>query len=475
MVVGFLGLPERPLELAREIHQQYGDQRFTLKIGIHHGLVFPYQDINGRSNYAGSSINMAQRVESCCEPGHILVAQPPAVALQDLAEWNRYLHGPPYTFRAKRSKEIRAYNFYEESEGVGNPSEPLGPARVFDTKFTTLAEALGRLGVVPHESLRYPDMQTVLGDHLAIDDAILDIPLRGFAGVPASDVISEMIDTPPLLPRQVSEAKATIPEPAPNRRKIYLASTSEPVSDTGDLLTLTLGPTEYWNALAIEQALASVHGSIAAGELSLFNFPRQLNCHILVVTADGKLILARRASFPTVRYRPLQWGATIGESIDAQRDLDDRSRISVAKTVEKALGQSEELGLPNEDINNASVKFVALATEWQFMISVLVAVVRLWRTQSTAVREYCRLVARDRSEISALDWIDFTIPTALPLVITGYHTPVQARETADHMYGTSRLAILAALCSEFGYGAVTRAVQAISEQKKAAQSGSRGV
>lgn len=207
MVVGFLGLPERPLELAREIHQQYGDQRFTLKIGIHHGLVFPYQDINGRSNYAGSSINMAQRVESCCEPGHILVAQPPAVALQDLAEWNRYLHGPPYTFRAKRSKEIRAYNFYEESEGVGNPSEPLGPARVFDTKFTTLAEALGRLGVVPHESLRYPDMQTVLGDHLAIDDAILDIPLRGFAGVPASDVISEMSALPRSCPDKLARRK----------------------------------------------------------------------------------------------------------------------------------------------------------------------------------------------------------------------------------------------------------------------------
>lgn len=459
MVVGFLGLPERPLQFVGEIHQWYGAERVTLKIGIHTGYAFSYVDINGNQNWAGASINLAQRVESCCEEGHILIAQPPTERLHDLEHWKKYLHGP-YTFRVKRGRELRAFNFYNESECIGSSREPLGPARVFDSQFATLSQRLARHGVVPIDALRDPTMQSILGEHLAIDDAILELPIRGFAGVAASEVRVEMTKEPPLLPQAVVRARSVVAEPQPNRRKAYLSKLLPPISDQGDILTLTLGTTDHWNALALEHAIDEVHRSIASQDISLFDFPRQLNCHVLVLSADGKLMMARRGM--GVRYRPGEWGATLGESIDATRDLDESGRISVGRTVEKALGKTEELGIPFEALKDASTKFIALVTEWNIVIAVLVAVVKLWTTTAVAIREYCTMMAHDQGEISALDWVDFTVGTCLPMVLASRYQPSESpASSGDAIYGTSRLAILAALCSEFGYGSVIRALDDI--------------
>jgi class 3 adenylate cyclase len=191
VVVGFLGLPERPLELASQLHTLYKNDRFLLKIGIHSGYIFRYVDLNANWNYAGSSINLAQRVESCCNPGHILVAQPSPERLQDLSRWSGYFRGP-YTFRVKHGREVRAYNFVNDERSIGNPAEPIGPFRVIQPTHTNLPARLATLGVVPVEELRTNSMRRILADRLAIEDAILDSPIRGFAGVPSSQIEIEI-------------------------------------------------------------------------------------------------------------------------------------------------------------------------------------------------------------------------------------------------------------------------------------------
>lgn len=400
----------------------------------------------------GSSINLAQRVESCCNSGHILVAQPSPERLQDLSRWSGYFRGP-YTFRVKHGRELRAYNFVDDERGIGNPEEPIGPFRVIQPTHTNLPVRLATLGVVPIEELRTNSMRRILADRLAIEDAILDSPIRGFAGVPSSQIKIEITHEPPPLPDVVLEAKSRIAEPTSNRKKVYLADWVAPVSDQGDILHLKLGRTEYWNAVAIENSLQSLYTDIRKGTLDLFRLPRQLNCHILVITSDSKLLLARRSK--GLRYRPLTWGATIGESMDANRDLNQAGLFDPSVTVEQALSEKEELGLHVDARHDKSVKFIALLTEWQLLIAVLIAVVKLWKTEAAKVKELCMNTALDQGEIIDIDAVDFTIDACLPIVVTGCHRPaIDGEKRADAVYGTSRMAILAALSSEYGYTAI---------------------
>jgi hypothetical protein len=120
MVVGFLALPGRALELASQIHLAYGQHRSKLKIGIHSGIAAETTDINGNRNIAGSAVNLAQRTLSCCRGGHILVAQDPGGPLKNTIKWGDALRGP-YTFQVKHNVTLVAYNLVQN--GIGNPAE----------------------------------------------------------------------------------------------------------------------------------------------------------------------------------------------------------------------------------------------------------------------------------------------------------------------------------------------------------------
>jgi len=120
MVVGFLALPGRALELASQIHLAYGQHRSKLKIGIHSGIAVKTTDINGNRNIAGSAVNLAERTLSCCRGGHILVAQDPGGQLKNTMKWGDALCGP-YTFQVKHDMPLVAYNFVQNE--IGNPAE----------------------------------------------------------------------------------------------------------------------------------------------------------------------------------------------------------------------------------------------------------------------------------------------------------------------------------------------------------------
>jgi class 3 adenylate cyclase len=98
MVLVFTNNPEAPLECALEISktlQSHPD--IKLRMGLHSGPVNPVADVNDQSNLAGAGINVAQRVMSCADAGHILLSKHFAEDLEHYAHW-RY---PTCTVSAK--------------------------------------------------------------------------------------------------------------------------------------------------------------------------------------------------------------------------------------------------------------------------------------------------------------------------------------------------------------------------------------
>ena len=69
-------------------------------MGIHSGPVSEVTDLNGRTNIAGTGINLAQRVMDCGDAGHILLSKRVA---DDLEEY-RQLATPPARPRRMRGE-----------------------------------------------------------------------------------------------------------------------------------------------------------------------------------------------------------------------------------------------------------------------------------------------------------------------------------------------------------------------------------
>lgn len=245
MAVGFAGRPARPLELASQIHKAYGADKAGLKIGIHSGIAFEIIDINGNKNIAGSGINFAQRTLSCCRGGHILVAADPAEKLKNSDTWRDLLRGP-YGFQVKHSVHLTAYNYC--AEGVGTPSEDFNNLASLPS-YEPLKERLTRLGITATGKLASASQTPPLKNQIAIDDIILEAPILGFQGVDPSDTVVTMISQQPDLPEYVRKKKASIPEPDPNRPKVYLAHFVSPLSDEKNRLGLHIGLTDFWTSI----------------------------------------------------------------------------------------------------------------------------------------------------------------------------------------------------------------------------------
>lgn len=444
MAVGFIGHPARALELAFQIHSVYEQDRFTLKIGIHSGIAFEIIDINGHKNIAGSGINFAQRTLTCCRAGHILVAEDPGAKLKNTDKWREVLRGP-YRFQVKHGVPLTAYNYCEGE--VGNPDEAFNNL-VSLQAYEPLKARLAKIGVRARGALATASLAPGLSAHVMIDDIILDAPILGFQGVDAAHIHVTMVGCEPGLPEYVRERKASIPEPDPNRPKVFLAHFTSPLSDENTRLGLHMGYTDFWTSVAVESSIGRLQRDIQSGKLDLFKFPRQLVCHMLVITADQKVILCRRTE--DVRYEKLAWSVSFEESIDAERDLNANGVVDPVLTVRRALGVSEELGLPEELVDSAIIKFVAIGTEWSYLSTPLIVLVRLPSARADQVQDYLR-GAHDR-EHGDSDAIPFTVTRCLELLKRGRHAPAARPTAEDRLHSTSRLRILCALFAEFGYG-----------------------
>jgi TolB-like protein/Tfp pilus assembly protein PilF len=122
MVLVFTNNPEAPVECALEISRKLQSRpQLKLRMGIHSGPVNPVADVNDQANLAGPGINVAQRVMSCGDAGHILLSKHFAEDLEEYEHWRPLLHDLG-ACEVKHGMRVAIANLYGDE--VGNPQLP---------------------------------------------------------------------------------------------------------------------------------------------------------------------------------------------------------------------------------------------------------------------------------------------------------------------------------------------------------------
>lgn len=122
MVLVFSDRPDAPAECALEISlASKQSPHFLLRMGIHSGPVSRILDVNDRANAAGAGINMAQRVMSCGDAGHILLSKHAADDLIEYERWRPLLHEIG-EHEVKHGVRVGLVNLYNDD--IGNPELP---------------------------------------------------------------------------------------------------------------------------------------------------------------------------------------------------------------------------------------------------------------------------------------------------------------------------------------------------------------
>src|SRR6476659_5219172 len=118
MVLVFTNNPEAPVECALEISQKLQSRpQLKLRMGIHSGPVNPVADVNNQANLAGAGINIAQRVMSCGDAGHILLSRHVAEDLEEYEQWRPLLHDLG-TCEVKHGVRIGIANLYDSESAT---------------------------------------------------------------------------------------------------------------------------------------------------------------------------------------------------------------------------------------------------------------------------------------------------------------------------------------------------------------------
>jgi TolB-like protein/Tfp pilus assembly protein PilF len=122
MALVFFDDPEAAMECAKEISAALKSHpEIKLRMGIHSGPVNRVVDVNEQANVAGAGIDIAQRVMSCGDTGHILLSRRVAYDLAPLSRWNAHLYELG-DCEVKHGEMISLVNFYTDE--IGNPELP---------------------------------------------------------------------------------------------------------------------------------------------------------------------------------------------------------------------------------------------------------------------------------------------------------------------------------------------------------------
>jgi class 3 adenylate cyclase len=123
MALAFFSDPTAPVRYARDVALALkNDPKFRLRMGIHTGLVYRLFDINANRNILGGGINLAERVMSCGDGGHILISKTTADMLVQLGEWAGAIHDLGEV-RVKNGVRLHIYNVFTEE--FGNSQTPV--------------------------------------------------------------------------------------------------------------------------------------------------------------------------------------------------------------------------------------------------------------------------------------------------------------------------------------------------------------
>jgi TolB-like protein/class 3 adenylate cyclase/Tfp pilus assembly protein PilF len=122
MALLFFNSPEEPVRCALEISRSLQEHRhIQVRMGVHSGPVNRVRDVNDKTNFAGSGINVAQRVLDCGDAGHILLSGHIAEDLTQYRHWQPYLHDLDEC-EVKHGLRLHLFNLYKET--LGNPQVP---------------------------------------------------------------------------------------------------------------------------------------------------------------------------------------------------------------------------------------------------------------------------------------------------------------------------------------------------------------
>ena len=110
------------MRCAFEISRALQDHpRIRLRMGVHSGPVNRITDVNDKTNFAGSGINVAQRVLDCGDAEHILLSAHVAEDLAQYRDWQPWLHDLGEC-EVKHGLRLHLFNLCKEN--LGNPQVP---------------------------------------------------------------------------------------------------------------------------------------------------------------------------------------------------------------------------------------------------------------------------------------------------------------------------------------------------------------
>src|SRR5213082_528157 len=122
MALLFFHSPEEPVRCALEISKALQEHpHIQLRMGVHSGPVNQVTDVNDKMNFAGSGINVAQRVLDCGDAGHILLSGHVAEDLAEYRHWQPYLHDLGEC-EVKHGLRLHVFNLYKDN--LGNAQVP---------------------------------------------------------------------------------------------------------------------------------------------------------------------------------------------------------------------------------------------------------------------------------------------------------------------------------------------------------------
>ena len=122
MALLFFHSPEEPVRCALEISRTLQDHpHIQVRMGAHSGPVNRVSDVDDKTNFVGSGINVAQRVLECGDAGHILLSGHVADDLAEYRHWQPYLHDLG-ACEVKHGLRLHLFNLYRDN--LGNPQVP---------------------------------------------------------------------------------------------------------------------------------------------------------------------------------------------------------------------------------------------------------------------------------------------------------------------------------------------------------------
>src|SRR5437764_12227963 len=122
MALLFFRSTEEPVRCALEISKALqAHPHIQVRMGVHSGPVNRVKDVNDETNFAGSGINVAQRVLDCGDAGHILLSEHVAGDLAQYRHWQPYLNDLGKC-KVKHGLCLHMFNLWKDN--LGNPEIP---------------------------------------------------------------------------------------------------------------------------------------------------------------------------------------------------------------------------------------------------------------------------------------------------------------------------------------------------------------